>query len=67
MSDRTTLSLQSLDNFRMLYQAEFGENLSQEDIERKARMLLNLYLSVYTSVVDVVHEVQLTENNHGED
>lgn len=51
----------------MLYQAEFGENLSQEDIERKARMLLNLYLSVYTSVVDVVHEVQLTENNHGED
>lgn len=55
-----------LEKFKSIYRDEFKEDLSDEDAERKARMLLNLYLSVYTSVVDVVHEVQLTEEDYGE-
>lgn len=57
-----------LEKFKSIYRDEFHEDLSDEDAERKARMLFNLYLSVYTSVVDAVHEVneaQLAENNNG--
>ena len=51
-----------LEKFKSIYRDEFNEDLSDEDAERKARMLLNLYLTVYTSVVNIVREVQLTED-----
>lgn len=46
-----------LDRFKSIYSEEFNETLSEEDVERKARMLLNLYLAIYGSVLDVVKEV----------
>ncbi len=41
------VSERSLAKFHDIYKWEFGKDLSQEDLERKARTLLNLYLSVY--------------------
>jgi hypothetical protein len=37
----------SLENFWNIYKHEYGEELSSYDLERKARILLNLYLSIY--------------------
>jgi hypothetical protein len=51
-----------LERFKKIYLDEFGEHLSEEDAERKSRALVNLYLAVYRSVVDVIREVPLTEN-----
>lgn len=45
-----------IDGFKNLYLSEFGEYLSDEDSERKARMILGLYSSVYSSVLDVINE-----------
>ena len=53
-----------LDRFKGIYLDEFGENLSDEDAERKARLVLNLYLAVYRSVLDVIKEVPLTSEQH---
>lgn len=47
-----------LDGFKTLYLNEFGEQLSDEDAERKARTILNLYLAVYGSVLDVSKDAQ---------
>lgn len=46
-----------LDGFKDIYLKEFNETLSDEDAERKARAVLNLYLAVYGSVLDGVKEV----------
>jgi hypothetical protein len=55
------LSAEKLDEFRRLYKAEFGAELEQDDLERKARTLLNLYISLYSSASDAARQVQLTE------
>jgi hypothetical protein len=57
--------LYDLDRFKSIYYDEFRKDLSDEDAERKARRLLNLYLAVYSSVVNVVHEVQLEKEEYG--
>lgn len=46
-----------LDRFKSIYTEEFNETLSEEDAERKSRMLLNLYLAIYGSVLDIAKEV----------
>jgi hypothetical protein len=46
-----------LSEFKDIYLKEFNETLSDEDAERKARAVLNLYLAVYGSVVDSIKEV----------
>lgn len=51
-----------LDRFKQIYRDEFGEDLSPDEAEGKARMLVQLYLALYRSVVDVVREVQVNEN-----
>ena len=49
-------------NSKKLYEAEFGIELEQEDLERKARTLFNLCRAMYSSAADAVGEVQLTED-----
>ncbi len=45
-----------LDRFKSIYFDEFKETLSDEDAERNARSLLNLYVAVYGSVLDTVKD-----------
>jgi hypothetical protein len=40
-----------IETFKRIYLDEFNELLSDEDAERKARVLLELYVSVYGSLV----------------
>lgn len=48
---------EGLERFRQIYLEEYGEELSVEETERKARLLINLYVSVYGNVVEpVAHE-----------
>jgi hypothetical protein len=47
-----------LDRFKKIYLDEFGEDLSDEDAERKARLVLNLYLAVYRSAREVIEEAE---------
>ena len=54
------ISQDSLDCFVGLHRTEFAEDLTQEEAERSARTLLNLYSAVYQSPVDVVREAQIT-------
>lgn len=56
------LSAERLNEFKKLYEAEFGIELEQEDLERKARTLFNLCRAMYSSAADAVGEVQLTED-----
>ena len=37
----------SLKRFRAIYEKQFGETLTDGELGRKARLLLNLYLSIY--------------------
>jgi hypothetical protein len=60
----TSLMQYDLEKFRSIYLDEFGDSLSDEEAERKARMLLNLYLAVYRSVVEVIKEVPLTDRQY---
>ncbi len=46
-----------LNGFKDIYLKEFNEILSDEDAERKARAVHNLYLAVYESVSGGVKEV----------
>ncbi len=41
------VSERSLAKFHDIYKREFGKDLARDELERKARTLLNLYLSVY--------------------
>ena len=54
MEISTPLSQESLDEFGKSYEFEFGANLAHGDLERKTRMLLNLYKAVYGSPVEIV-------------
>lgn len=47
---------EKLEAFRQIYLQHFGEELTEEETERKARKLLNLYLVVYGNPVDIVQE-----------
>lgn len=38
-----------LEKFKQIYFETFEEHLSDEEVERKARLLVNLYLAVYRS------------------
>ena len=53
----------SLDEFQSLYKKEFGICLTQEDLEREARKLLNLHVSLYGSASKAIKQVQLNEEN----
>lgn len=57
MQDIKPTSQDSLNGFHAIYEREFGEVLSQGNAERKARMLLSLYVAVYRSIHDVMQEV----------
>jgi len=61
MHTERRLSKKSLDEFYSLYKEEFNEDLTQDDLERKARMLLNLSVSLYSSASNAVRQVQLTD------
>jgi hypothetical protein len=52
-----------LDKFKELYQDEFGENLSDEELERKSRMLFNFYKALYGSVPDILRQSELNLKN----
>lgn len=47
----------SIDAFRDIYQHEFVADLTQREVERKARTLLNLYKAVYGSVREQIWDV----------
>ena len=51
----------SLDDFQTVYVQEFGESLDEDELERKARFLLNLYRIIYRSPVEAI---QQDESNH---
>lgn len=57
-----SLSETSLLEFKLLYNKEFGEELNQDDLERKARMVSNLYLAIYQSPLEVIKEVTEEQN-----
>lgn len=40
-------SEKSLRKFQAIYKREYGIELSSYDLERKARILLNLYIAIY--------------------
>lgn len=61
MHHERPLSADKLDEFRTLYKTEFGVDLEQDDLERKTRTLLNLYVSLYSSASDAARQVHLTE------
>jgi len=52
------------DRFKKIYLDEFGEHLSDEDAERKARLVHNLYLALYRSAREVIKEVEDALNSH---
>ena len=52
-----SLSEKSLLEFSRLYEEEFGERLNQDDLERKARMVRNLYIAIYRSPVEAIKEM----------
>jgi hypothetical protein len=55
-----------LESFKRIYTDTFNENLSQEEIERKARSLLALYLAVYQAPMQTIREIEtLTTNESG--
>ena len=56
-------SKEGLDQFRAIYSREFGEELSTEDADRKARLLLNLYIAIYRSPIELIRE-DLTTQTH---
>lgn len=53
-----SLSEKSLLEFNRLHQEEFGETLNQDDLERKARMVRNLYIAIYRSPVEAIKAVE---------
>jgi len=57
-----------LEQFKKIYLDEFNERLSDEDAERKARVLLDLYIAVYGSLVgDIKNTLEkLTDKNYDE-
>jgi hypothetical protein len=42
-----TISDTNLERFRVIYEEQFGESLTDSELGRKAHLLLNLYLSIY--------------------
>jgi hypothetical protein len=57
---------QSLAKFREMYNSEFGEELNEDDLERKARLVLALYSSVYRSLVEIVREETTSNQTQNE-
>ncbi|CAN5693368.1 hypothetical protein BH11PAT2_BH11PAT2_04780 [soil metagenome] len=41
------ISSKSLERFRAIYESQYGKILTDEELDRKARMLLNLYKAIY--------------------
>ena len=56
-------SAEGLARFAEIFFQEFSQHLNQEEVERKARTLLNLYLAVYESPIAAVKTQLLTEEN----
>jgi hypothetical protein len=56
-----------LEAFRQIYKDTFDEDLSQEEIEQKARSLLALYLAIYGSPLQAVKEIELLESKNNKD
>jgi hypothetical protein len=50
------ITKESLSKFRDIYSIEFSEELSDEDADRKARFLLNLFTAIYRSPVELIRE-----------
>ena len=50
------LSPEGLARFAGIYSQEFSETLTQDEVEYKARMLLNLYLAIYRSPLEVAKQ-----------
>lgn len=46
------ITKRSLQKFKLLYKKIFGEELSDEEVARKADYLLNIYRAVYGSFQD---------------
>lgn len=55
-------SKESLREFQALYRTKFGEELSDKDLDRKARLLLNLYIAIYKSPIDIIRKDTLANN-----
>lgn len=53
---------EGLIQFAELFKQEFGEELSQEEIEQRARAVLNLYIAIYRTPLEVA-EVQKLFNS----
>jgi len=45
-----------LEEFKKIYMDEFNENLSDEELERKSRMLFNFYKALYGSVSVILRQ-----------
>ncbi len=58
---------EGLEKFKRIYSDTFNENLSQEEIERKARTLLTLYLAVYQTPMQSIREIELSATNESGD
>lgn len=54
-----SVSPAGLKSFKTLYQKQCGEELNEEELERKARLLLNLYLAIYQSPVETIRQTEL--------
>lgn len=61
-----SLSNEGLTHFAELYKNEFAEDLTPEDLERKARTLINLYIAIYSSPLEVVKSQSLIDDNKNE-
>jgi hypothetical protein len=47
-----------LDTFKKLYLQEFSEALNDEEAERRARALMNIYKVVYGSPTKLIYETE---------
>lgn len=54
------ISDSTLERFRVIYEERYAESLTDMELGRKARMLLNLYVSVYGSPVNNTTDNQIT-------
>ena len=56
-------SPEALALFAEHYNQVFGEQLTTEEVERKARMLLNLYIAVYRTPLEEARVQELYESS----
>lgn len=52
-----------LASFAELYKKEFAEDLTPEDLDRKARLLRNLYMAIYESPLEVAKQQLIAEQD----